>query len=91
MPANTDVRRDKDRVAAISDDCHWIPIGPNAPYGAKCLLINKKAGVAMVSRLAYAEKYFDHWFPLPTFKKEANYVRDPSNVGGTDDPPMDRA
>lgn len=82
-------RLSSDRVATVAPDLNWIPITKNAPFGTKCLLIRKEAGQPSVGTLQHSDQFFDHWFPLPTFLKEANHVRQTSDAGGTDDPPMD--
>ena len=82
-------RLSSDQVAIVAKDLTWIPIDQAAPFGAKCLLISKAAGMPQVGTLQHRDQFFDHWFPLPTFKKEANHVRQTSNAGGTDDPPVD--
>ena len=58
-----------DGAAAVAPDCHWIPIDANTPRGVSMWLINKRSNVAQKSHYNAGEKFFDHWFPLPTFKK----------------------
>lgn len=87
------IRPSSDQRAAVASTLHWIPItpDPSTPFGAKCLLIRKDAGQAHIGTLQRSGKFYDHWYPLPTFKKEANHVRETSDAGGADDPPMDRS
>lgn len=58
-----------DGAAAVAPDVHWMPITKDVPIGARMLLIEKSQGVAYV-RDHFADDGFDHWFPLPTFKKD---------------------
>ena len=58
-----------DGVAAVAPSCHWIPIDKNTPTGKAMWLINKAANSAQKSVYLPGEKFFDHWFPFPTFKK----------------------
>jgi hypothetical protein len=58
-----------DGAAAVAPDCHWIPIDANTPRGVSMWLINKRSGVAQRGQCSKDDKFFDHWFPLPTFKK----------------------
>jgi hypothetical protein len=60
-----------DGAAAVAPDCHWIPIGPDTPRGASMWLINRRSGVAQKGHYDPNDKFFTHWFPLPTFKKES--------------------
>lgn len=63
-------RISSDGAASIEPNCKWILIDSNTPRGVKMMLINEKYGVAQASIYLPADKYFTHWFPLPTFKKE---------------------
>lgn len=87
------IRTSSDQIAAVATTLHWIPIdsSPSTPFGSKCLLICKAAGQAQVGVLQRSDKFHDHWYPLPTFTKEANHVRKTSDAGGTDHPPVDGA
>ena len=58
-----------DGAAAVAPTCHWIPVDADTPRGASMWLINKRSGVAQKGHYDPADKFFDHWFPLPTFKK----------------------
>jgi hypothetical protein len=78
-----------DRVAVITPDARWIRIDESSPFGRKCFLIRKEAGVATVGQLPRPGGFFDHWYPLPTFEKETD-VAEQSNAGGLDHPPVDR-
>lgn len=59
-----------ERTAAVAPDVHWIPVGPDTPRGVGMWLINKASGVSQKGQYASGEKFFDHWFPNPTFKKD---------------------
>lgn len=59
-----------DGAAAVAPKCHWIPVDDNTPRGVSMWLINKRSGVAQKGQHTTDDKFFDHWFPLPTFKKE---------------------
>ena len=59
-----------DGVAVVAPSCHWIPIDKNTPTGKAMWLINKAANSAQKGVYLPGEKFFDHWFPFPTFKKE---------------------
>lgn len=87
------IRPSSDQRAAVATTLHWIPITDclSTPFGSKCLLIRKAAGQAHIGTLRHGERFYDHWYPLPTFMKEANHVRETSNAGGTDHPPVDSA
>ncbi len=58
-----------DGAAAVTPDVKWLPITKDTPIGARMLLIEKSQGVAYV-RAHFSDDGFDHWFPLPTFKKD---------------------
>ena len=60
-----------DGKAAVAPECIWIPIDASTPRGVSMWLINKRSGVAQKGHHYPEDKFFDHWFPLPTFKKEA--------------------
>jgi len=60
---------DSTGTAAVAIDHYWIPIDENTPRGVSMWLINKRSNVAQKSHYNAGEKFFDHWFPLPTFKK----------------------
>lgn len=81
------VRLSSDRIAVVASDLKWIPVDDSSPFGSKCFLINRAAGQPTVGVLQRGH-FFDCWFPLPTFKKD-DYVREKSNAGGADDPPVD--
>jgi hypothetical protein len=59
-----------DGKAAVTPGCLWIPVGPETPRGVSMWLINKASGVAQKGQFTRDEKFFDHWFPMPTFKKD---------------------
>jgi hypothetical protein len=56
--------------AAVATDHYWIPIDANTPSGVTMWLINKASGVGQKGRHNPADKFFDHWFPLPIFTKD---------------------
>ena len=58
-----------DGAAAVTPDIHWLPINDATPIGARMLLIEKSQGIAFV-RAHFHGDGFDHWFPLPTFRKD---------------------
>jgi len=58
-----------DGAAAVSTECHWIPIDASTPQGVSMWLINKRSNVAQKGQYHGGEQFFDHWFPLPTFRK----------------------
>jgi len=41
-------------------------------HTSRCLhvVINKRSGVAQKGQHTTDDKFFDYWFPLPTFRKE---------------------
>ena len=59
-----------DGAAAVAPDCHWIPVDANTPRGVSMWMINKRSNVAMKAQYSGDDKFFDHWYPLPTFKKD---------------------
>ena len=59
-----------DGMAVVAPNCHWIPIDENTPRGVSMWLINKRSGVAQKGHYYPDDKFFDHWYPLPTFKKD---------------------
>lgn len=55
-------------AAVVDTDIFWIPIEQQKPpIGAKVLLINRAAGVALLG--IYQGDFFDFWSPLPRFKE----------------------
>jgi hypothetical protein len=58
-----------DGAAAVAPACHWIPIDASTPRGVSVWLINKRSNVAQKGHYTTGETFFDHWFPLPTFRK----------------------
>lgn len=62
----------KDRITdkgnvLVSDDQKYIQIDNTSPFGSKCILINKSAGVAYIGVLQKRDKFPTHYYPLPTF------------------------
>ena len=62
-----------DGAAAVAPTCHWIPVDENTPRGVSMWMINKRSNVAMKAQYDGDKKFFDHWFPLPTFKKRVDH------------------
>jgi len=58
-----------DGAAAVTPEVKWLPITNETPISVRMLLIEKSQGVAYV-RAHFSDDGFDHWFPLPTFKKD---------------------
>lgn len=58
-----------DGAAAITPTVNWLPIDEHTPIGVRMQLIEKTQGVAY-TRIHQRGDGFDHWFPLPTFKKD---------------------
>jgi hypothetical protein len=58
-----------DGAAVVAPDINWLSIDKNTPIGVRMMLIEKSQGVAYV-RTHFSDDGFDHWFPLPTFKKD---------------------
>jgi hypothetical protein len=57
-------------TAAVSTEVFWIPIDKNTPRGVKLLMINEKAGVAILGKYwGSADQFETHWHPLPQFIK----------------------
>jgi len=59
-----------DGAAVVNHAAHWMPINDSTPRGVKMMLISDKYGIAQISIYSPSDKYFTHWHPLPTFKKE---------------------
>jgi len=59
-----------DGQAVVNRATKWIPIDASTPRGAKLQLISKPAGVAQYGQLMSDNKFFTHWFPMPTFDKD---------------------
>lgn len=58
------------RTAAIDRNTKWIPIDENTPRGVKLQLISKGNGVALYAVYSPTNRFFTHYYPLPTFDKE---------------------
>ena len=58
-----------DGAAAVTKESIWMPIDKNTPRGVSMWLINKRSNVAQKGHHNPEDKFFDHWFPLPTFRK----------------------
>lgn len=57
-------------TVAVAIDTYWIPIDKDTPRSVKLQLCSRKYGVAVYGVCGTQELYFDHWAPLPKFKKE---------------------
>lgn len=61
------IKPTNDGAAVVDTNHFWIPIHEQKPpIGAKVLLINRAAGVALLG--VYQRDFFTHWSPLPRFK-----------------------
>jgi hypothetical protein len=64
-------RLNTDKTAAVAPSVHWLPIKEvPPPAGVNLWLINKASGVSVKGQYISTDKFFDHWFPNPTFKKD---------------------
>jgi hypothetical protein len=62
-------QKDSSQSVLVDRSHPYTPIDANTPRGVKCILINKKAGVAVIGDLNKSnENFFDHFAPLPTFR-----------------------
>lgn len=63
----------KDQNVLITPVFYWEKIDHSKPekmpYGLKCLLIRKEAGVSYEGILTSKEKFADHYAPYPKFRK----------------------
>ncbi len=69
----TEFKKSTDGVALITDAVYFEPIdptNPKTPYGSKCQLINKEAGVTHIDVLKRSNKFFTHYAPLAKFRPE---------------------
>lgn len=60
----------KDQSAAVAPEFHWIPIDNDTPRGVTLLLISKPAGRMQSGIYTKQDKFFTHWAPCPTFRKD---------------------
>ena len=64
------IRLTTDKAAVVDTTFKWIPVTTVPPKrGAKCLVINKRHGVARLD-IWTPESDATHWAPLPTFLTE---------------------
>lgn len=64
------IRPSTDRTTLVDTTLHWIDLNEQTPgRGQKVLLINRNAGVAVLSSWAPSTEW-THWHPVPTFRKE---------------------
>ncbi len=64
-------KKSTDGVALITDAVYFEkidPTNPKTPYGNKCQLINKEAGITHVDVLKRSNKFYTHYAPLARFK-----------------------
>lgn len=60
----------KDSKAFVTTNVYFKKIDPNnpeTPYGMKCQLVNKSAGVTSVMVLLRSDKFHTHYAPLAKF------------------------
>lgn len=62
-----DRKTDKGDVL-VNDQNFFIEITDKAPFGLKCILINRPAGVAYMGVLKKKDTFPTHYAPYPTFK-----------------------
>ena len=60
-----------DGAAVVAPAFHWLPIDAKTPRGVSMLLINRASGVLQKGQYTADDKFFDHWAPNPTFKKDS--------------------
>lgn len=60
---------DSTKKAVVSSATQYRAIDRDTPRGVKMILINRSAGVAVMSALGSDASFFTHWAPLPTFEK----------------------
>lgn len=64
------IKLTNDKAAVVDTTFKWIPIARVPPRrGAKCLVINKRYGVARLD-IWTPDSEATHWAPLPTFINE---------------------
>ena len=64
------IRPSTDKSAMVDTTIHWIDLNEQTPpRGRKVLVINRAAGVAVLSEWSPSTEW-SHWFPLPTFRKD---------------------
>lgn len=61
-------RLSRDGTALITSAYYWKRITPDAPWGAKCLLINEFAGSWFEGQLSRNDKFSTHYAAAPTFE-----------------------
>lgn len=73
LPDNEIIEPPKERKTnkgevLVTDNNYFIEITKDAPFGLKCTLINRPAGIAYMGILNRKDKFATHYAPLPTFK-----------------------
>ena len=61
--------QDSTQKVLVDKSYFYEPIDEKAPFGQKVILACKSAGVATTGVLLRSEKFFDHYAPLPVFRK----------------------
>ncbi len=61
------MKLDSTQSALVSQSITWIPIDADTPIGVKCLVIDKKQGIAYL-RPYTLNHGWTHYSPLPTFR-----------------------
>ncbi len=56
-----------DGAALVAPGNKWIPIGQDTPRGVKLLLISRKYRSAALGMYLPDDKFYTHYYPLPTF------------------------
>ena len=62
-------KQDNTQKALVDPEYFYEPITEDSPFGKKVILARKDAGVATTGTLLRSEKFFDHYAPLPVFRK----------------------
>jgi hypothetical protein len=61
-----------DGAALVAPENKWIKIDATTPRGVSLLLISEHYGVAQKGLHYPNDKFFTHYYPLPTFDKKAD-------------------
>ena len=65
----TPERKTQKGQVLVSDRAKYKKITNESPFGLKCILINKAAGVAYLGILSRKDKFADYYSPMPTFEE----------------------
>lgn len=68
MTIESEDRETQKGKVLVNDTYLYRLITKEAPFGTKCLLINRSAGVACVGVLNHTNTFFTHYAPIPTFE-----------------------